>query len=75
MGNHFLRFSERDYLFYLCLKNGLAATRKCTFSFEEPYFIKKNLNVDRINLHRNVCDEATARNHFLSERVFRFIRI
>ena len=39
--NHFLRFSERDFLFYSCLKNGLSATRKCTFSFEEPYFIKK----------------------------------
>ena len=39
--NHFLRFSERDFLFYSCLKSGLSATRKCTFSFEEPYFIKK----------------------------------
>ena len=75
MRNHFLRFSERDFLFYSCLKNGLSATRKCTFSFEERYFIKKKSHVDRINLHRNVCDEATVRNHFLSERAFRFIRI
>ena len=35
----------------------------------------KKSHVDRINLHRNVCDEATVRNHFLSERTFLFIRI
>ena len=36
----------------------------------------KKSHVDRINLHRNVCDETTVRNHLiLSERTFLFIRI
>ena len=37
-----LGFQNEIFLFYSCLKNGLSATRKCTFSFEERYFIKKN---------------------------------
>ena len=53
---------QHDFLFlFICF----ILIWKCTFSFEEPDFCEKN---------HKLTDEIFT-DHFLSERVFRFIRI
>ena len=68
-------FQNEIFCFIRVWKMVYQQFENANFSFRSLILVKKITHVDRRNLHRNVCDEATVRNHFLSERVFRFIRI
>ena len=68
-------FQNEIFCFIRVWKMVYQQFENANFSFRSLILVKKITHVDRRNLHRNVCDEATVRNHFLLERVFRFIRI
>ena len=62
--NHFFRLSERDFLFYSCLKNGLSAIWKRKFFLWGALFqLKKNHTCwPKKSSQKYLCIEATVRN-------------